>query len=222
MSTLKFAEVHNLVAFLSNPLKTTVKARTINGEAQIHDKVYGKKVIISEASIRRDLQFGDEEGVDCLPTATIFEQLALMGTVAAIICLATNQKFNFSKWIFESMGRNLDNKSGKFLMYQRFIQVFLDKQLEGTSNHKRKYVAPSHTKKIFENMRRLRKGLSGRITSLFLTMVVQSQMGEGSTMPTDPQHTPTLLQPSSSQPQNSQKPRKAKRNDTQVPQLSGP
>nr|GEW66163.1 putative ribonuclease H-like domain-containing protein [Tanacetum cinerariifolium] len=39
-------------------------------------------------------------------------------TVAsAIICLATNQKFNFSKWIFKSMGRNLDNKSGKFLMY---------------------------------------------------------------------------------------------------------
>nr|GEX47556.1 putative ribonuclease H-like domain-containing protein [Tanacetum cinerariifolium] len=28
---------------------------------------------------RRDLQFGDEEGVDCLPIATIFEQLALMG-----------------------------------------------------------------------------------------------------------------------------------------------
>nr|GEX23568.1 hypothetical protein [Tanacetum cinerariifolium] len=43
--------------------------------------VDGTKVIISEASIRRDLQFGDEEGVDCLPTATIFEQLALMGRV---------------------------------------------------------------------------------------------------------------------------------------------
>nr|GEV71778.1 reverse transcriptase domain-containing protein [Tanacetum cinerariifolium] len=41
-------------------------------------------------------------------------------TVAsAIICLATNQKFNFSKWIFESTGRNLDNESGKFLMYLR-------------------------------------------------------------------------------------------------------
>nr|GEV51873.1 hypothetical protein [Tanacetum cinerariifolium] len=28
---------------------------------------------------KRDLQFGDEEGVDCLPTATIFEQIALIG-----------------------------------------------------------------------------------------------------------------------------------------------
>ncbi|GJX06200.1 retrovirus-related pol polyprotein from transposon TNT 1-94 [Tanacetum coccineum] len=38
---------------------------------------------------------------------------------SAIICLATNQKFNFSKYIFESMIRNLDNLSGKFLMYPR-------------------------------------------------------------------------------------------------------
>ncbi|GKA61446.1 hypothetical protein Tco_0760853 [Tanacetum coccineum] len=38
---------------------------------------------------------------------------------SAIICLATNQKFNFSKFIFEGMIRNLDNVSGKFLMYPR-------------------------------------------------------------------------------------------------------
>ncbi|GKA59243.1 hypothetical protein Tco_0758556 [Tanacetum coccineum] len=36
----------------------------------------------------------------------------------AIICLATNQKFNFSKFIFESMVKNLDNM-GKILMYPR-------------------------------------------------------------------------------------------------------
>nr|GEW34474.1 hypothetical protein [Tanacetum cinerariifolium] len=76
------------------------------------------------------------------------------------------------------MGRNLDNKSGKFLMYPRFIQVFFDKQLEGLSNHERKYVAPSHTKKIFENMRRVGKGFSENITPLFATMVVQNSIGE--------------------------------------------
>ncbi|GJY49608.1 putative ribonuclease H-like domain-containing protein [Tanacetum coccineum] len=38
---------------------------------------------------------------------------------SAIICLATNQKFNFSKFIFEGMVRNLDNASGKILMYPR-------------------------------------------------------------------------------------------------------
>nr|GEW64188.1 hypothetical protein [Tanacetum cinerariifolium] len=53
-------------------------------------------------------------------------------------------------------------------------------------------------------------------------MLVQNPMGKGSTIPTDPQHTPTILQPSSSQPQKTQKPRTPKRKVTQVPQLSVP
>ncbi|GKE95824.1 hypothetical protein Tco_1580679, partial [Tanacetum coccineum] len=49
------------------------------------------------------------------------------------------------------------------------------------SSHKRIYVTPSHTKKIFANMRRQGKDFSGRETPLFPTMVVQAQeeMGEG-------------------------------------------
>nr|GEX61713.1 putative ribonuclease H-like domain-containing protein [Tanacetum cinerariifolium] len=39
----------------------TAKVKTINGERHLHAKVDGKKEIISEASIRRDLQFADEE-----------------------------------------------------------------------------------------------------------------------------------------------------------------
>ncbi|GJT07564.1 hypothetical protein Tco_0842026 [Tanacetum coccineum] len=85
--------------------------------------------------MRRDLQLEDAEGVDCLPNSTIFEQLTLMGSKApawnefgstmtfAVICLATNQKFNFSKYIFESMVKNLDNM-GKFLMYPRVWKGF--------------------------------------------------------------------------------------------------
>ncbi|GJU54773.1 retrovirus-related pol polyprotein from transposon TNT 1-94 [Tanacetum coccineum] len=182
-----------------------------------------------------NLQLEDAEGVDCLPNATIFEQLALMGAkttawnefsstmASAIICLATNQKFNFSKYIFESMVKNLDNLFGKFYMYPRFVQVFLDKQLEGMSNHNRIYVTPSHTKKIFRNMRRLGKGFSGKETPLLQTIVVQEQaeMGEGSANLTDPHHTPTIIQPSP-QPLKKQKPRKPKRKDTQIHQSSGP
>nr|GEV53398.1 ribonuclease H-like domain-containing protein [Tanacetum cinerariifolium] len=58
---------------------TTAKAKNINEEAQIHIKVDGKKVIISEASIRRDLRFGDEERIDCFSNEVIFKQLTLMG-----------------------------------------------------------------------------------------------------------------------------------------------
>ncbi|GJY66449.1 hypothetical protein Tco_0468687 [Tanacetum coccineum] len=55
-------------------------------------------------------------------------------------------------------------------------------------------------------------------------MVVQDQaeMGEGSTNPTDSHHTPTFIQPLTSQPQKKQKPRKPKGKDTQMPQSSGP
>ncbi|GJW55858.1 hypothetical protein Tco_0099943 [Tanacetum coccineum] len=188
----------------------TVKAKTVNGEVQLQALVDGKKIIITESIVRRDLQLEDAKGIDCLPNATIFEQLTLMGyekvsqkltfykaffspqwkflihtvlqclsakttawnefsstMASAIICLATNQKFNFSKYIFESMVKNLENVSGKFLMYPRFVQVFLEKQLEGMSNHKRIYVTPSRTKKIFRNMRRVEKGFSGSETHLF-------------------------------------------------------
>ncbi|GJY91740.1 putative ribonuclease H-like domain-containing protein [Tanacetum coccineum] len=97
---------------------------------------------------------------------------------SAIICFATNQKFNFSKYIFESMVKNLDS-AGKFLMYPRFVQVFLDNQLEGMINHNRIYIAPSHTKKVFSNMKRQGKDFSGRITPLFSTMMVQAQQEQG-------------------------------------------
>ncbi|GJY87242.1 hypothetical protein Tco_0501870 [Tanacetum coccineum] len=243
---------------------TTAKVQTVNGEVQIQALVDKKKVIITETSIRRDLQLADENGTECLPNATIFAELERIGyenltqkltfykaffspqwkflihtilqclsakttawnefsstMASAIICLATNQKFNFSKYIFDNMVKNLEG-GVKFLMYPRFVQVFLDKQVEGMSKHKKIYVTPSHTKKVFANMKRQGKDFSGRDTPLFPTMIVQAQEqeGEGSVMPTVPQHTPTINQPSSSQPQKKQKPRKSKKQNTEVSQPS--
>ncbi|GJW28495.1 putative ribonuclease H-like domain-containing protein [Tanacetum coccineum] len=60
-------------------LLATVKVKTVNGEVQLQALVDGKKIIIIESTVRRDLQLEDAEGVDCLPNDTIFEQLALMG-----------------------------------------------------------------------------------------------------------------------------------------------
>ncbi|GJZ25736.1 hypothetical protein Tco_0569989 [Tanacetum coccineum] len=245
MANLKFADTHNMVACLAKPAESkgfeqivdflnahtikyaltinptiytscieqfwaTVKAKTVNGEVQLQALMDGKKIIITESTVRRDLQLEDAEGVDCLPNATIFEQVTLMGSktttwnefsstmASAIICLATNQKFNFSKYIFESMVKNFDNVSGNFLMYPRFVEVFVNQQLERMPTHKRIYIAPSHTKKIFRNM-----------------------ISVGKEMPTDPHHTPTIIQPSTSQPQKKQRSRRSKRKDTEVPQPSG-
>nr|GEW95524.1 hypothetical protein [Tanacetum cinerariifolium] len=62
--------------------------------------------------------------------------------------------------IFNGMLRNLDNVSGKILMYPRFIQKFLDKQLDGLQTHKEKHDVSFHTKKVFANMKRISKGYS--------------------------------------------------------------
>ncbi|GJR71296.1 hypothetical protein Tco_0083661 [Tanacetum coccineum] len=123
--------------------------KTVNNETQIHTKVEGKTIVISESCVRKDLQFDNEDEVNAV------------------------------------------------------------------------YDTPSHTKKIFANMRRQGKDFSGTVTPLFSSMLAQqADMGEGSGQPTDPQHTSTSVQPSneepitvpsSSQPKKTHRPRKAKR-----------
>ncbi|GKC75201.1 putative ribonuclease H-like domain-containing protein [Tanacetum coccineum] len=195
----------------------TAKAKTVNEEVQIQALVDGKKVIVTKASVRRDLQLADKNGTECLPNATIFVELEIIGyekltqkltfykaffapqwkflihtilqclsakttawnefsiTIAsAVICLATNQKFNFSKYIFDNMVKNLEGRV-KLLMYPRFVQVFLDKQVEGMSKHKEIYVTPSHTKKVFANIKRQGKDFFSRDAPFFPTMIVQAQ-----------------------------------------------
>ncbi|GJS34402.1 hypothetical protein Tco_0532784 [Tanacetum coccineum] len=66
-------------------------AKTINGEAQLHALVDGKKIIITESSVRRDLQLADEESIDCLPNSTIFKQLALIGASTTASSLEAEQ-----------------------------------------------------------------------------------------------------------------------------------
>ncbi|GKE94355.1 hypothetical protein Tco_1579210, partial [Tanacetum coccineum] len=51
----------------------------VNGEQQLQAIVDRKKIIITEETIRRYLQLEDADGINCLPNATIFEQLTLMG-----------------------------------------------------------------------------------------------------------------------------------------------
>ncbi|GKE93500.1 hypothetical protein Tco_1574595, partial [Tanacetum coccineum] len=53
----------------------TTKVKTVNGVRQIQALIDKKKLIITESSIRSDLHLEDAEGTDCLPTATIFEEL---------------------------------------------------------------------------------------------------------------------------------------------------
>ncbi|GJQ91804.1 hypothetical protein Tco_0002943 [Tanacetum coccineum] len=184
MSIPKFAETHNVVAFLEKPEESngfegiidflnassikyaltvnptvyescikqfweTAKAKIVNGEHQIQALVDRKKVIITEKSVRSDLMLEDDERTECLPNDVIFEQLTLMGSKIT----ACNE---FSSTMASA------------------IIFFLDNQVEGMTKHKGIYVTPSHTKKVFANMKREGKGFSGKVTPLFQTMMVQA------------------------------------------------
>ncbi|GJW25630.1 hypothetical protein Tco_0039441 [Tanacetum coccineum] len=135
-----------------------------------------------------------------------------------IICLATNRKFNLSKYIFDAMVKHLDG-GVKFLLYPRFLQVFINQQLGDMSHHKKTFVNPFHTKKIFANMKREGKDFSGRVTPLFDSMLVQAseEVGEDSIPPTDSTQIPIIDQPStSSQPKKKQKSRRKQRKEAEV------
>nr|GEV91875.1 hypothetical protein [Tanacetum cinerariifolium] len=136
-----------------------------------------KKVVISEAVIRDVLRLDVAEGVDCLPNEEIFTGLARMGYEKPSTKLAfykaffSSRKFNFSKYIFDSLVRNIDNSS-KFYMYPRFIQLIIQNQIDDLSIHTTKYFSPALTQKVFANMRKIGKGFSGVETPLFEGMLV--------------------------------------------------
>nr|GEV96259.1 putative ribonuclease H-like domain-containing protein [Tanacetum cinerariifolium] len=101
----------------------SAKVKTVNEDVHIRALIDGKKIIVTEASIRRDLQLQDTEGTACLPNDTIFEELTRMGTMAsAIICLSNNQKFIFSKYIFDNMVKNME-AGGSSKRYSSMIQM---------------------------------------------------------------------------------------------------
>ncbi|GJT50201.1 hypothetical protein Tco_0976358 [Tanacetum coccineum] len=136
---------------------------------------------------------------------TSWEQFS-SNIATAIICLATNKTFKFSKLIFDGIVKNVDSKT-KFLMYPRFIQMLLNKKKRLFKQHKKTYVALSLTQKLFSNMKR---GFSGEDIPLFDSILIHDHpgQGEGPTLTVESQHTPiaspTTSQPTTSQPMSSQ------------------
>nr|GEV62505.1 hypothetical protein [Tanacetum cinerariifolium] len=133
---------------------------------------------------------------------------------SAIICLANNQKFNFSKYILDYLKKNLE-VGVPFYMFLRFIQVFVNHQLGAMSHHKGIFVKPSLTKKVFANLKKVVTWFSGAVTPLFGIMMVQAVEKVGN-LPTDVQDAPIPNAPSSSQHQRKHKPRRKERKETKV------
>ncbi|GJV11568.1 putative ribonuclease H-like domain-containing protein [Tanacetum coccineum] len=183
---------------------TSAKAKTVNGERQIQALVDKKKVIISEMSIRSDLKLDNAEhgtagGTDCLPTTTIFEELARMGYEKPSQKLTFYKAFFSAQWKFliHTITQCLSAKSTTWNEFSSTMNsliiclVCYNQQLGDMSHHKKIYVNTSHTKKIFANMKREGKDFSRRITPLFETMMVQPTQDEGETQQDDSVPTPS-------------------------------
>nr|GEY46038.1 hypothetical protein [Tanacetum cinerariifolium] len=124
-----------------------------------------KKIVISEAVIREILQLNDAEGASMeVLIHTILQSLSAKRNfwnefsttmASAVICLSKGQKFNFSKYIFDSLN-----------------------QVGDLSTHTTCFISPALTQKVFVNMRRVRKGFSGIETPFFKGMLAVGQPAE--------------------------------------------
>ncbi|GJT10468.1 hypothetical protein Tco_0857510 [Tanacetum coccineum] len=191
------AEFHEIIDFLArssiyyaltvSPVVSTTfveqfwmsaKSKIINNVRHITAKVAGEPVSISEASIRSDLLFDDADGIDSLPNQAIFDAIQLMGYEGDLTI-------------------HLDAKK-KFVMYPRFISVFLDKHLKNVPVPLDHFPVNALTSKVFSFMVKKGKHFSGKVTPLFSNMLVQPTKDEGaqSKRPSEPQPTPSPPHPS--------------------------
>ncbi|GKA70150.1 hypothetical protein Tco_0776214 [Tanacetum coccineum] len=138
MSNLNFAETHNMVAFLEKPIECDrfeeiidfMNASSISyvlmGSADTSPSRW-EKVIVTKASLALmgyenltqkltfykaffspQWKFLIHTVLQCLSANTTAWNEFSSTVASDVICLATNQKFNFSKYIFDNMVKNLE------------------------------------------------------------------------------------------------------------------
>nr|GEZ81413.1 hypothetical protein [Tanacetum cinerariifolium] len=111
---------------LSSPAIMFAVGACVNDVTRLQALVDKKKVVVTKATIREALRLDDEKG----------------------------RNFNFSKYIFDSLVRNVDSTS-KFYMYPCFLQLVIRKQVGDLLTHTTKYTSRALTQKVFANMRRV-------------------------------------------------------------------
>ncbi|GKA88426.1 putative ribonuclease H-like domain-containing protein [Tanacetum coccineum] len=165
---------HNVADLLTKAFDfwNTAHSQTVNHVKQIHATVDGKTVVISESSVRSDLHFNDEDGDVLYNNSTLINvQKSILG-----IEFSTNIA---SAVICLANGQKFN-----------FSKLIFDEPFNDV------YQTPTHTKKVFTNMKRKGKDFSGRVTSLFASMLEPPVVeGEGSGQPSEPQPASSTAQP---------------------------
>ncbi|GJW81646.1 hypothetical protein Tco_0145621 [Tanacetum coccineum] len=170
MSTLTFAETHNIVAFLEKPVKS-------KGFHEIID-------FLNANQIRYALTVNPTIYTSCVKQfwttskiKTINQEVQIQALIDGKKVIVTEVRIRHALHLQDDDGTECLPNATIFSELQRmgFVQVFINKQVDSLSKHKETYDIPSHSKKIFANMRRKRNKFSGRATPLFPTMLVQAQ-----------------------------------------------
>ncbi|GJV36481.1 uncharacterized mitochondrial protein-like protein [Tanacetum coccineum] len=208
-SSIHYALTVNPIIYTSciEQFWTTAKVQTVNGVRQLQALVDKKRVIVTESSIRRDLHLDDAEGIDYLPTATMFEELARIGYEKP------SQKLTFYKAFFSPQWKYFIHTitqclSAKSTAWNEFSCSMASLIICLATNQK-------------FNLSKAGKDFSGRITPLFDTMMVQAskEVGKDSDHPANSTQVPILDQPStSSKPKKKQPSKKTQRQEEEVSQ----
>nr|GEV01021.1 hypothetical protein [Tanacetum cinerariifolium] len=172
--------------------------KKVNDAIQLRALIDGTKVVVSEDVIRRDLRLDDADGVECLPNEEIFAELACMG--------------------YEKPPPNAKRTAWNEFGFSMASTVVCLATVDDLTSYNIKYTSPVLTQKVFANMTRVGKGLSGVETTLFALMLVQPQPQDEeeeeevevptaptspsptnapSPHPQDPTHTPHVTPPAS-------------------------
>nr|GEW89677.1 putative ribonuclease H-like domain-containing protein [Tanacetum cinerariifolium] len=161
--TIQYALVVNHTIYVSciKQFWATATIKKVNDVVQLRALIDGKKVVVFEDIIIRDLHLDDAKGVECLPNEEIFVELARMSYEKPPLKLTFYKAFFSTQWKFlihnlVYIVRNVDNSS-KFLMYPRFLQVVMDNQVDDMTSHNTIYTYHALTQKVFANMRRVGK-----------------------------------------------------------------
>nr|GEX21258.1 hypothetical protein [Tanacetum cinerariifolium] len=182
-SSIKYSLTVNPKIYVSCIIQfwTTVAVKKVNDVMRLQALVDKKKVVITEATIRDALRLDDAEGVERLSNEKIFTELARMGYEKPSTKLTFYKAFFSSQWKF-LIHTILQCMSAKRTSWNEFSSSMASAVIclssGDLSTHTTKYASPTLTQKVFANIRRVGKGLSGVETPLFEGMLVGQEIEE--------------------------------------------
>nr|GEV66138.1 uncharacterized mitochondrial protein AtMg00810-like [Tanacetum cinerariifolium] len=173
MNTKIYIDNESTICIVKNPFWTSAKVKTVNDDVRLQALVDGKRVIVNEASVRRDLRLDDAEGTACLPNDAIFEGSTRMGYEKP------SQKLTFYKTFFSPQWKFLIHTIlqcliAKTTAWNEFSSTMAYAIICLTNNQKFNF-----SKYILENMvKNLEAGVKFYMFPRFVQVFINHQLGD--------------------------------------------